>query len=71
MVIHSKVKDFKYPIGIMSTGQRVGSKGKGKKWGGKEVEAEKQEEREGARRENRQVDFPFSFALITPMVPWR
>lgn len=49
----------------------MGEKGKGKKWGGEEVEAKKQEERAGARRENRRVDFPFSFALITPMVPWR
>lgn len=49
----------------------MGEEGKGKEVGGGEVEAKKQEEREGARRENRQVDFPFSFALIIPMVPWR
>lgn len=50
----------------------MGEEGKGKEVGwGEEVEAKKQEEREGARRENRQVDLPFSFALITPMVPWR
>lgn len=47
--------------------RREGRDGNGKKQGGKEVEAEKQEGRE----ERKQVDFPFSFALITAMVPWR
>lgn len=65
------MKEIYYPNGRKESGKRWGREGKGKKWGGKEVEAERQEGREGARRENRQVDFPFSFALITPMVPWR